>query len=274
MKKIGIILTLACHLLWLSGTGWSQLRPAQAHIVFLKGKVEVQRPGSAPQPAALSSEVSIGDRLISHEDSEVEIRLPDGSVLKMKDKGLMEIGDLKNQSRPMASLVSLKLTWGKLLGCVKKLSARESKFEVATPTAVAGIRGTVFAVFAEGDSTELDVLAGQVAVTGEKGTERLIGEKQYTIIAKGDSARSPLPMTAAKIAFITAWAGAALKLGSIGAAGAKAWYATTPALIGGGVVAAAVAAAVIIASGGGGDNPPPGGGAGPTIGRPPTLPSP
>lgn len=274
MKKPGIILVLVCHLLWLSSYSWGQLKPGQAHIVFLKGQVEVQRPGQASQPAALSLELSTGDRIISEAGSEIEIRLADGSMLKLKDKGLLEITDLKSQRQPQAAVVSLKLSWGKLLGCIKKLSSRESKFEVNTPTAVAGIRGTVFAVFAEGDSTELDVLSGRVAVRGDRGEEKMVGDKQYTVVAKGDTARSPLPMTAAKIAFMTAWAGAALKLGSMGAAGAKAWYASTPALVGGGVVAAAAVAAAIIISSGGDEGGPPASGGGPNIGGPPGLPQP
>jgi hypothetical protein len=277
MKRYLCIALAACHLLWLSGPSFAQLRPAPATIVFVKGKAEVQRSGErAWRPAELQMAVSPGDKLSTEAGAELEIRLDDGSVLKLKDKSLLELDAMEKKVKPLTTITSLKLGLGKLLGCVRKLSSRESKFEVTTPTAVAGVRGTVFAVFAEGDSTELDVLKGQVAVAGQLGSEKLVGEKQSTVVAKRDSARTPVPMTAAKIAFMTAWAGAALKLGSMGAAGAKAWYASTPALVGGGVVAAAAVAVVIIAAGGGNEGTPPGGGpgGGPTITNPPILPPP
>jgi hypothetical protein len=277
MKKILCMVLIACHLLWLSGPSWAQMKPSQASIVFVKGKAEVQRAGERSwRPAELKMAVYPGDKLSTEAGAELEIKMDDGSVLKLRDKGLLEIDALEKQTNPMTTITSLKLGLGKLLGCIRKLSSKESKFEVTTPTAVAGVRGTVFAVFAEGDSTELDVLKGQVAVSGQLGAEKLVGEKQSTVVAKRDSARSPVPMTAAKIAFMTAWAGAALKLGSMGAAGAKAWYASTPVLVGGGVVAAAAVAAVIIKSGGGEDGTPPGGGpgGGPTITNPPVLPPP
>lgn len=277
MKRYLSIALAACHLLWLSGPSFAQRKPVPATIVFVKGKAEVQRAGErAWRPAELQMAVNPGDKLSTEAGAELEIRLDDGSVLKLKDKSLLELDAMEKQAKPLTTITSLKLGLGKLLGCVRKLSSRESKFEVTTPTAVAGVRGTVFAVFAEGDSTGLDVLQGQVAVAGQLGAEKLVGEKQSTVVAKRDSARSPVPMTAAKIAFMTAWAGAALKLGSMGAAGAKAWYASTPALVGGGVVAAAAVAVVVIAAGGGDEGTTPGGGSGtgPTITNPPILPPP
>ncbi len=120
---------------------------------------------------------------------------------------------------------------------------------------MAGIRGTVFAVFVEGDSTELDVVQGQVAVAGAMGREVLVGEKQSTVVARGDSARSPVPMAAAKLAFIMMWGGAAVKIGSMGAAAAGAWYTSTAAIVGGAAAVAVGTAAAIILSGGG-DEPP------------------
>lgn len=279
MIKNALAMALAaCQLLWLSSFSFAQMRPAQASVVFVKGRAEVQRSGErAWRAAELQMAVYPGDKLSTAAGAELEIRMDDGSVLKLKDKSLLEIDAMEKRAKPLAAVTSLKLSLGKLLGCVRKLSSKESKFDITTPTAVAGVRGTVFAVFAEGDSTELDVLQGRVAVSGQVGAEQMVGEKQYTVVAKRDSARSPVPMTAAKIAFMTAWAGAALKLGSMGAAGAKAWYASTPALVGGGAVAvAAVAAAVIVAAGGDdGDGTPGGGpGGGPTIVDPPNLPQP
>ncbi len=276
--RMFIAITLAIgHLFWVQGLALAQMKPTQATVVFTKGKAEVQRSGERLwRPVELQMALYQGDKIATEVGAELEIRLDDGSILKLRDKGFLELDAMEKQEKPLATVISLKLSLGKLLGCIRKLSSKESKFEVTTPTAVAGVRGTVFAVFAEGDSTELDVLKGQVAVAGQVGGEVLVGEKQGTVVAKRDSARSPVPLTAAKIAFMTAWAGAAIKLGSMGAAGAKAWYASTPALVGGGVVAAAAVAAVVIAAGSGDDGTPPGGGSGtgPTIIAPPGLPQP
>lgn len=256
MKKIIAIMLIALHLLGTS-QALAALSPVEAKITFLKGKAEVQRGGSLIwAPAMLRMSLTSGDRIATEEGSEVEIKLDDGSVLKMKDKSLLVIERMDRQKKPLITVTRLQALSGKILGCIRKLSSKESKFEINTPTAVAGIRGTVFAVFVEGDSTELDVVQGQVAVSGQVGREVLVGEKQSTVVAKGDSARSPFPMAAAKLAFIMMWGGAAIKIGSLGAASATAWYASTPFIVGSAAaVAVGTAAAVIISNQK--DEPPP-----------------
>ena len=87
-------------------------------------------------------------------------------------------------------------------------------------------------------------------IQGDTGEEVLVGEKMSTTVAKGDSARHPVAMTAAKIAFMTMWAGAAMKLGSMGAATTSAWYASTAAIITGASVVVAGTVALILAGGG------------------------
>jgi 3-oxoacyl-(acyl-carrier-protein) synthase len=62
-------------------------------------------------------------------------------------------------------------------------------------------------------------------------------------------------MTAAKISFMLLWAGAAIKLGSMGAATVTAWYASTAAIVTGATAVVAGTAALIIAGGGDDETP-------------------
>ena len=248
MKKIVSILTAAIMLMALQPAR-AEFKPSQARITFIKGKVEVQRQGSqTPVPAMMKMTVYPGDMISTDDGSEAELKLSDGSILKLKDQGRLEIERMERQKKPLTTINSFRLAAGKILGSIRKLSSQESKFTVSTPTAVAGIRGTVFGVFVEGDSTELNVLKGEVAIQGDSGGEVLVKDKMMITVAKGDSAHNPVVMTAAKIAFMTMWAGAAIKIGSMGSAAATAWYATTPAIIGGAAAVVATSAVVIIAS--------------------------
>jgi hypothetical protein len=252
-KRYISLLLILVQLAWFSGPALADYKPVEAKINFMKGKVEVQKAQAVTWgQAAVKMKLAAGDKIATDDGAEAEIVLEDGSVLKMKDKSMMLIDRMEKRKKPALSVInSFKVRTGKVLGCVRKMSSADSKFIVETPTAVAGIRGTVFGIMVEGDSTELDVLKGEVAIKGEAGDEVMVGEKMMTTVAKGDSAKHPVAMTAAKIAFITLWAGAAIKLGSMGAATATAWYASTTAIVtGASAVVAGTAAAIIIANSG------------------------
>ncbi|HTY09409.1 MAG TPA: FecR domain-containing protein [Candidatus Edwardsbacteria bacterium] len=250
-----------------------QFKPTEARLSFVKGKVEIQRVGGALWTAgSLKMRVYPGDKVSSDTSAEAEITLDDGSVIKLKDKSLLVIEKMEKQKKPLTTITALRAVNGKVLGCIKKLATKESKFSVTTPTAVAGVRGTVFGVFVAGDSTELDVLKGEVALAGEQGGEVMVGEKMMSTAVKGGAARAPVALTAARIGMIMLWGGAAIKVGSLSAAAAStAWYATTPALIAASATAVAgTVAAIAIA--GKKDNTTPAATPAPRIPNPPTFP--
>ncbi|MDO9391894.1 MAG: FecR family protein [bacterium] len=252
-KRAISLAVIALQMLWLAAPALAEYKPTEAKINFMKGQVEVQKSqGITWTKASVKMKLLSGDKISTEDGAEAEIVLEDGSVLKMKDKSLLLIQRMEKQKKPSMSVVnSFKVRTGKVLGCVRKMSSLDSKFLVETPTAVAGIRGTVFGIYVEGDSTELDVLKGEVGIKGDNGEEVMVGEKMTTTVSKGDSARHPVAMTAAKISFMMLWAGAAIKLGSMGAATATAWYASTAAIVTGAtaVVAGSVAAIIIANSG-------------------------
>lgn len=267
------MLALGAMLLSLASPCLGEFKSTEAKLSFLKGKVEIQRMGSNTWiPAALKARVYLGDKLSSEAEAEAEITLSDGSIVKLKDKSLLVIERMERQKRPAATITSMRAMNGKVLGCIRKLASKDSKFSVTTPTAVAGVRGTVFGVFVDGDLTELDVLKGEVAIAGEKGGEVLVGEKMMTTVARGDAAKPPVAMTTAQIGFMMLWGGAAIKVGSLGTAATTAWYAGTPALIAASAVAVAAGTAAAIAIAGKKDEPAGGGSQTPTIPGPPTFP--
>ena len=251
-KKAISLAVITLQLLWLAAPALAEYKPTEAKINYFKGQVEVQKSqGIIWTRAVIKMKLRSGDKISTEEGSEAEIVLEDGSMLKMKDKSLLLIERMEKSKKPTISVVnSFKVRTGKVLGCIRKMGSRDSKFTIGTPTAVAGIRGTVFGIYVEGDSTELDVLKGEVVIQGDTGEEVMVGEKMTTTVAKGDSAKRPVAMTAAKISFMLLWAGAAIKLGSMGAATATAWYASTAAIVTGATAVVAGVAVAIIAGGG------------------------
>jgi hypothetical protein len=272
-ERLAVMLVLGALVVGLSSPGFGEFRATAAKVSFVKGTVAIQRSGTETWvPAALKSRVYPGDRVSSEPESEAEITLDDGSIVKLKDKSLLLIERMEKQRKPAATITGLRAMNGRVLGCIRKLASKESKFSVTTPTAVAGVRGTVFGVFVEGDTTELDVLKGEVAIAGETGAEVMVGEKMMTTVGKGSSAKAPVAMTAARLGMMMLWGGAAIKVGSLGSAATTAWYASTPAIIAGSAAAVTAGTVAAIAIASKKDNQPSGPTPATRIPGPPTFP--
>src|SRR5690606_19363569 len=101
------------------------------------------------------------------EKSRLEIRLPDGSFIRLgsSSKVTLDEGHLGATRK-----VSVTMWLGRIWAKVAKEVADDSKFEVETANAVAGVRGTSFTVIANQDLSALvRVYSGTVGVRKSTG---------------------------------------------------------------------------------------------------------
>jgi hypothetical protein len=133
---------------------------AVARIARLEGMVSIMRNGSAEWRAAKpSTPLEAGDQVYTREESFAEIRYSIGTVLRMDEKTKITIAASSEQT------IKTKNTLGDVWVNMKKLLTKGKEFEVTTPTAVAAIRGTVFQMASQADSTAtVSVYNGKVAV--------------------------------------------------------------------------------------------------------------
>jgi hypothetical protein len=115
--------------------------------------------------AAADSGAGLGASNASHTQPRAEqdaIRIFENTVLGLDKLAIAETGADK------VTDTQLDLKAGRILGTVKKLSAT-SKYEIKIPNGVAGIRGTIYTISADG---VLKVLSGSVvlAFVGPDGT--------------------------------------------------------------------------------------------------------
>ncbi len=136
-----------------------------AAVSGLQGDVKL-RPssGDAYYPLADTRYVKAGD-VIRTGDGTVTLNWVDGTRIKVGSASQLKVLKCQFNSATSASLSLFHLDVGRVwVRVLKTLSAR-SKFEIATPTATAGVRGTIFAVQVDSrGATEVNVLEGQVAV--------------------------------------------------------------------------------------------------------------
>jgi hypothetical protein len=160
-------------------------------VTFLKGVAQRGSVDKGPfKPLKRNDDVKEGEFLKTGADSRVEVKLADGSLVRLAPNSTLRLGTAKAGEGADTEKGQSKLTAGKMWASVTKAVGGESKFAVRTENAVAGVRGTTFRVNAEEDgSTVVKVYEGAVAVSngplvekkkaaGDKGPVDFQGRKE------------------------------------------------------------------------------------------------
>jgi hypothetical protein len=159
----------ATWLLPVHETRAAKVQPAgvAGKVTFLKGSGKRQAMGKgAARPLRRNDEVLEGDVLQTAKDGRLEVKLADGSVIRLASASTIRVGIAKENAEKEGQNAQSKLTAGRLWASVAKAVGGQSRFAVRTENAVAGVRGTTFRVNAETDgATVVKVYEGAVAVS-------------------------------------------------------------------------------------------------------------
>lgn len=121
----------------------------------------------------------------------VGLLLQDGSRLQLPSGAVLRLNVLRHQTLHKAPLVQIQLLQGKLGLDIYKQRPARSRFEVQTPKAITGVRGTQFRVGIAPDSqaTFIEVLEGKVQAQGDSDPHKQTIEKLEGLVinAKGQS---------------------------------------------------------------------------------------
>lgn len=127
------------------------------------GPVTVTRGGKA-QPAAKDAAVEAGDVVAAGEQARAEIRFADGTIMRVARNSKVEINKYLVQGQRVDA--KLKLANGTIQNIVPPLPGRlfgkdaPNRFEVDTPTATCGVRGTDFITSYQNGVSQTTFLSG------------------------------------------------------------------------------------------------------------------
>jgi hypothetical protein len=134
-------------------------------INFILGResdVTIQRANDARWfPAKLKMPVAQGDQIKTAAESRCEVKLNDGSVIRIGENSLFDF-EQANLSKA-AKQIDASLKRGRFWANVIKLLGGQDKFEVKSPTAVCAIRGTIYRMEAD-STTRVAVYDGEVDI--------------------------------------------------------------------------------------------------------------
>lgn len=135
-----------------------------AKVSFLEGKATVTAEGGKATPLAKDATVFENDMVETQAGTKVELKLADGSAIRIGPTSKLQLKSAYFGEKGEKKF-SAKLLFGRVWSKVSGLVGGESKFEVETDNAVAGVRGTTFRVDARQDKSVLvRVYAGSVAM--------------------------------------------------------------------------------------------------------------
>jgi len=137
--------------LFLAGTPAFGQELRQVTISQMNGTVDVRVNGGEWQTAEPGMVLHEKDEIRTADGGFAELLMdPQGSTgkLELKEKSHLRLSTLALHPESGEKVTHLDLAIGKVLVHAEKLNA-DSKFEVRTPTAVTGVRGTIFEVAVE-----------------------------------------------------------------------------------------------------------------------------
>lgn len=196
-KKYVLVLSFAIMAMVLAGVHVNIFagKGRVATLTSLKGSVTITLASAPAQPKAGVNNmvISEGDVVKTAGGASVVIRFDDGSMVKLGPISSMKIGKLASSGK--GGNTQLDVSNGKVWTRATKQN-RDSSFNVKTPTAVAGVRGTYYSSEVDSDATSrFDVFDGEVAVANLSNPAEQISVKanQTTTVQQG---KSPTPAAA------------------------------------------------------------------------------
>ena len=122
----------------------SQAAASIGKITAVEGSVDITPSGQKAMPALKGSLLNVNDLIRVRSKSKAELTFDDGNVVRLGENSRLRIAEYMFKTNERNE--SLKLLRGKAQAVVST-AIKIGRFEVATPTAVVGVRGTDFFVY-------------------------------------------------------------------------------------------------------------------------------
>jgi len=189
MRKMAVLIILVFIVLVFVGTVVLQsvvILQRVAAVRDVSGDVAVKsRAHDTYEAVAGKARVYAGDTVKTGTDGRVKLEWLDGTRIVIGPNTLMTVLKCHINTSSHAEMSIFKLDAGSIWIRVIKVLSQKSKFEVKTPTATAGVRGTVFSVHVAPDGeTKVSVYEGQVAVDGKAGSDKIGANSVATLAEK------------------------------------------------------------------------------------------
>lgn len=170
---------------------WLKQRPEPARVRGVSGQARVRSAGNgAIQPLTEGRRIQAGDTIVTH-DGMVTVELADGSTIRINPGSSVVFNRLTRYGRAGMTDTRMRLEHGGVSNRIQPMIEEGARFEIETPSAVAAVRGTAFALQADSEGSHLQVTEGRVAF-GPPGNSRDIPAGYGASVGPGGSGNMKL----------------------------------------------------------------------------------
>ena len=162
--------------------------PAPAVIVLVSGVANVKWLDNTVQAAMVGSKISAGTQLITGENSKINLKFADGSIVTLESNTTLNLDALSTYGGGGMVDTKLRLQQGKV-EVMANPTHQQSNMQIFTPTAVAAVRGTEFRVSIDGADIRQETLNGNVELSAAGDSVSVV--KGYGSLS--ENGRAPLP---------------------------------------------------------------------------------
>ena len=135
-----------------------------AKLIQMEGDVQVIRAGGEkPFKAFVNMRLTEGDRIITGPSGKAKVEMDDEVIITLAENTRIYLSELRGSNGAKQS--SINLQSGGVGSSVKEKLKDNSRFEIKTPTAVMGVRGTEFFTQYYNGNVDVRVVDGIVEVT-------------------------------------------------------------------------------------------------------------
>jgi hypothetical protein len=162
-------------------------------VSTLEGNAQIKKTGTAEWvKAELNTALSANDTIKTGPNERLSVTFFDGSTIDLEPNTQIEVKELVQGDK---TSIRLKQEIGNTLSKVKKLADPASRYEIETPAAVAGVRGSEMKVNVSADgTTEVQNIEGNIFVKAQ-GIEIQIPPGNRSTVTPGKEPSTPVPST-------------------------------------------------------------------------------
>jgi hypothetical protein len=196
-RPVILCLSFMCAVSLLFLSSQSYAAEAVGKFTRVEGKVDILRQGALPaMPAHVDDSLFQKDIIRTKSSSGAEIRFKDNTVLRIAQRSRIDISEYFSGE---SNKGIIKLSRGQVQAVVDKsvtkrisLAPGANRFEIQTPNAVAGVRGTTFHVLYDKDVTTVLLKDGDVCVFNIKSEANVVCMPPgYIVTVSGDRVPNP-----------------------------------------------------------------------------------